>query len=355
MVANTQTTKTKKRAVVVCPGRGTYNRTELGYLHNYHADKLGMVAEFDKKRAAKGLTLIKDLDGAKAFKSREHLRAENAAPLIYSCAYSDFQAINRDEYEIVAVTGNSMGWYIALACAGALDANRGFDLVSGMGELTQGDDLGGQLIYPLTDENWLPRAENRAAIDALVNDDSVAPEDRLYWSIEYGGYAVLAGSDVAVKRAMEQLPPLEGRYPMALPGHNAFHTELMNGSSDKAFAHFAPDFFSKPSIPLIDGDGHIWHPTGTQPEALRQYTLYNQVTKTYFFSKAIEVALKEFAPDVLILMGPGSTMGGAVAQAMIEIGWNDLEDKADFIARQKDDPFVLAMGMEAQRQLAVKG
>lgn len=36
------------------------------------------------------------------------------------------------------------------------------------------------------------------------------------------------------------------------------------------------------------------------------------------FSKAIEVAIKELAPDKLIIFGPGATLGGAVAQSFID-------------------------------------
>lgn len=344
---------TKKRAVVVCPGRGTYNRAELGYFHQYHADKQAMLARFDAKRAQQGLVSIKELDRAKTFKSREHLAGENAAALIYSCAYADFLSINRDEYDIVAVTGNSMGWYIALACAGALNDEQGFELVSGMAGLTQGENLGGQLIYPTVADNWQQSEENQRVIDLLVNDSSVAEADRLYWSIAFGGYAVLAGNEAAIKRAKQALPNLEGIYPLELPGHSAFHTPLMKAASEQAFQQFTADFFQAPQIPLIDGDGKIWHPAGTQVNALRDYTLNKQVTDTYNFSHAIKVALKEFAPDVLILTGPGSTMGGAVAQVMIAEHWHDLADKADFISRQKNQPLLLAMGMDEQRQQAV--
>ncbi|HLV48008.1 MAG TPA: malonyl CoA-ACP transacylase [Aliidiomarina sp.] len=344
--------KVKKRAVVVCPGRGTYNRPELGYFHQHHSDKLHMLGRFDTQRQQQGLATIQSLDSAKAFKSREHLQAENAAPLIYSCAYGDFLSINRDEYDIVAVTGNSMGWYIALACAGALNADQGFELVSGMSALTQGADLGGQLIYPLVDDNWQSSEANKQAIEAVVNDPSASAEDKLHWSIEFGGYAVLAGSHAAIKRAMQQLPNIDGIYPLELPGHNAFHTPLMERASGKAFEQFPAEFFNAPSIPLVDGDGRVWHPSGTQADALREYTLNTQVTETYNFSHAIAVAMKEFAPDVLILTGPGSTMGGAVAQVMIDVNWHDLADKKDFITRQKSEPLLLAMGMDSQRQLA---
>jgi [acyl-carrier-protein] S-malonyltransferase len=39
---------------------------------------------------------------------------DNASLLIYACALADFAAIDRDRFEVVAVTGNSMGWYLAL-------------------------------------------------------------------------------------------------------------------------------------------------------------------------------------------------------------------------------------------------
>ncbi|RUO43635.1 malonyl CoA-ACP transacylase [Aliidiomarina taiwanensis] len=346
--------KAKKRAVVVCPGRGTYNRGELGYFHKHHSDKQSMLARFDAQRQQQGLATLQSLDSAKTFKSREHLQAENAAPLIYSCAYGDYLSVNQEEYEVVAVTGNSMGWYIALACAGALNADKGFELVSGMSALTQGADLGGQLIYPLVDESWQPSAANRSAIESVIETSQGSSEDTLYWSIEFGGYAVLAGSHGAIRQAMQSLPPLEGVYPLELPGHSAFHTKLMERASQHAFDTFATDFFQAPDIPLIDGHGKVWHPAGTQADALRQYTLDTQVTQTYNFTQAINVALKEFAPDVLILTGPGSTMGGAVAQVMIAQGWQGLENKADFIARQGAEPVLLAMGMDGQRQQAVK-
>jgi len=343
----------KKRAVVVCPGRGTYNRQELGYLQKYHADKQDMLAGFDDKRKENGLASVTSLDQAATFRSKEHLAAQNAAPLIYSCAYSDYLNIDRDKYDIVAVTGNSMGWYIALACAGALDANKGFDLVTGMSGLTSGASLGGQLIYPVVDNEWRPDPQKQQQVQSLLNDPDVSDEERLYLSIQFGGYVVLAGSNSAIQRAMSELPVVDDRFPLQLPGHSAFHTPLMKQGSEKALKSFATDFFSKPDVPLIDGDGHIWQPNGTNLEKLRAYTLIKQVTETYNFSKAIEVAVKEFAPDCLILTGPGMTMGGAAGQALIELNWNELDSKTAFQQQQESDPYVIAMGMELQRKLAV--
>ena len=43
-----------KTAVVICPGRGTYTKTELGVLGRRFADK-GLLANFDARRVAAGL------------------------------------------------------------------------------------------------------------------------------------------------------------------------------------------------------------------------------------------------------------------------------------------------------------
>ena len=53
-------------------------------------------------------------------------------------------------------------------------------------------------------------------------------------------------------------------------------------------------------------------------------------------------------------VGDGDTyaLGGAVAQSLIGIGWQGWHSKEDFITRQKDDPYIISMGMEDQRALA---
>ncbi|RTE86630.1 MULTISPECIES: hypothetical protein [Gammaproteobacteria] len=344
---------TKQRAVVICPGRGTYNRKELGYLARYHADKKNLLDEFDALRQQQGKATLASLDSANVFKSKEHLQAQNAAPLIMSCAYADFLSIDRDKYDIVAVTGNSMGWYIALTCAQAVEAQQGFDLVSTMSDFTQGADLGGQLIYPLVNEQWELDDTRVQDVKNIIAASQSSSENQLYMSIEFGGYAVLAGSHAAIREAKQKLPVIDDQFPMELPGHSAFHTPLMQRASEKAFDYFGDDFFASPHVPLVDGDGRVWQPQLTQPSALREYTLNNQVTQTYGFSKAVSVALREFAPDTVILTGPGSTMGGAVAQVMINEKWQNLANKDDFIARQDKSPILLAMGLEEQRKLVV--
>lgn len=44
----------KEKLLVVCPGRGTYNATELGYLKRHHNGGGDMVARLDAYRASLG-------------------------------------------------------------------------------------------------------------------------------------------------------------------------------------------------------------------------------------------------------------------------------------------------------------
>jgi len=111
--------------------------------------------------------------------------------------------------------------------------------------------------------------------------------------------------------------------------------------------------FSKPNVPLIDGRGHLWFPDTVNVQELWDYTFGHQVTETYDFTKAVVNSVKELAPDVLIVLGPGTTLGGATAQALISCGWDSLSSKSDFITRQEKEPVLAAMGMETQRKWVI--
>ena len=52
-----------KTAVVICPGRGTYTKTELGYVKRHFGDP-ALLAAFDGARAALGQETLSALDGA---------------------------------------------------------------------------------------------------------------------------------------------------------------------------------------------------------------------------------------------------------------------------------------------------
>lgn len=340
----------KKTAVVICPGRGTYNKTELGYLHQHHSEKLDFIQTIDSYRSKNGQSSIWELDGKNEFLSKEHIPGENSAALIYACSYLDFLDINRDKYEIVAVSGNSMGWYLACAVAGALNTKNAIHLINTMGSQMINGIIGGQIIYPEVDENWIYQKDFSHLIDekmAEINKNG----NEVFNSIFFGGFRVIGGTELGLRQLMKLLPIREDRYPFKLMGNAAFHTPLLTETSHRAKSELKSDLFSNPQIPLIDGRGKIWMPYSTDLEKLWDYTLGFQVDQTYNFTKSIEVAMKEFAPDCLILTGPGITLGGAVAQTLINKNLYPIKDKNSFKEMQNTNPFILSMGEPIQRNL----
>jgi acyl transferase domain-containing protein len=339
-----------KTAIVICPGRGTYNKTELGYLRR-HFPSPALLADFDAQRRDAGQVAVSELDGAERFSMVQHTRGDNASALIFASSLGDFLSIDREQIEIVAVTGNSMGWYTALACAGAVSPGDGFSVANTMGTLMQAALIGGQLVYPFTDEEWSPRRERRAELVQLVRDIAARPDHALFVSIELGGMLVLAGNEEGLAAFEASVEPVQQRFPMRLGNHAAFHTPLVAPVSAQGKKRLSPALFRNPALPMIDGRGHVWWPGACDPAAIHDYTLGTQVVETYDFSRAIAVAAREFAPDLFIVAGPGNTLGGAVAQSLILSGWKDMASKADFVALQQETGTLVSMGLAEQRGL----
>ena len=340
----------KKTAVVICPGRGTYNKTELGYL-GLHFPDANLLGAFDAQRVKAGQETLSELDGAGRFSLAKHTRGDNASGLIFAATLGDFQSIDRDSIEIVAVTGNSMGWYSALACAGATAPEDGFKVANTMGTLMQEALIGGQLVYPFLGDDWTPDFARRDALLALVTEIDSRTDCTLLPSIHLGGMLVLAGNDAGLKAFEEAAEPVDGRFPMRLGNHAAFHTPLQAPVAEQGRALLPLELFRQPDLPMVDGRGAIWWPHSSDTTSLRDYTLGHQVTETYDFTRAIAVAAREFAPDLFIVTGPGTTLGGGVAQSLILADWRGMDCKDAFKEAQAETSMLVAMGMAEQRVL----
>jgi malonyl CoA-acyl carrier protein transacylase len=337
--------------VVVCPGRGTYTKEELGYLKRHRPKIDSFVGAIDSFLQKRGEPTVSELDHAERFSLKTHTPGEYASTLIYACSAADFYGIDQERYEIVAITGNSMGWYTALALAGALRGDHATELIHSMGSMMKDGVIGGQLIYPVTDDQWRMDPSQIELVEQCIADTNKLEGLTAQISIHFGGYLIIGGNEAGLKHLMKALPPKEERYPFILVNHAAFHTELMHETSERAFATLGAELFSRSEIPLIDGRGKIWQPYSTDLEALRQYTLGHQVFEPYDFSQAMTTALREFGPEKVVLLGPGATSGGAIGQVMIDLHWKELHSKEEFLALQKKEPFLVSMGREDQQTL----
>ena len=119
----------KERVIVVAPGRASYIRDSSNYLKNSSEKKfINLINDINKKRAINKEINILDLDRS-SFRTKLHMIGKNAGPLTYACSLSDYFCIDKDRYEIVAILGNSMGWYSALAMSGSISFIDGNDLI----------------------------------------------------------------------------------------------------------------------------------------------------------------------------------------------------------------------------------
>lgn len=334
------------RALWICPGRGSYQKAQLGSLQDGHT----VIAQLDAFRENLGRQTLTELDAADRYSGIKHVAGENSSLLTFGTSARDLACIDPDKIEIVAVAGNSMGFYTALHASGALDLLSAARLVERMGALQKGNVIGGQLLYPVVNSDWQMDPVRLAAVESACEHPEV------FVSIRLGGTVVIGASTVGLRHCQKVLPKVKQgarEFPIQLPMHSAFHTPLLAETAKAAQAMLADLPLRSPRIPLIAGDGQVFG-LWASPQRILDYTLGAQVTECYDFSLSIRAALGDFAPEAIVLPGPGDTLGGPVAQIMIQLGWRGLRDKQDFLdAQSAEKPLLLSMAWPKQRRLVV--
>lgn len=338
-----------KRYALVLPGRGSYTEASLGSLNAaYGKGDAAFIDEVEAWRASYSLPSLLELDRAERFSAAVHLRPANVSALIWLATLLDVRAerARRANERCVAIAGNSMGWYTALAVGGALPLEDGFRLVQEVALMQESHRGGGQLIYPAMDADWRPAPARAAAIDAAL----AGAHDEAFPSIDLGGFRVLAGTDAGIAHLVRELPAIPagdlGRaaYPLRLAQHGPYHTRLLSDVALRAQNSLTRLAWQRPHTTLIDGRGTRFTPWSTSTRELIGYTLGHQITRPYDFTRSVRVVLRELAPDQLVLPGPGNTLGGIVGQTLCLDGWRGVRTRADFERVQSGaDPIVHSM------------
>jgi [acyl-carrier-protein] S-malonyltransferase len=330
------------RAAVVFPGRGSYAATSLGSLPAGHE----WVARSDELRAGFGLTALSAIDAADRIDPAVHLRPSNAWPLAFMAGLLDAERIAQD-HDAVVVTASSTGWYTALAAAGVLDFDDAFRLVQRMALAADGALADGQpaaeLVYPLTDEAWAPDPVRAAALDA----SAAGSRDETWISVSLGAFALVGGSAGSLDARAARLVPatVAGRtYPLRLPVGDGWHTPLRAPEAAAASADLADLAWSSPSVTLVDGAGRRHTPWSADPAELARITLEEHPVTRHDTATAVRVALREHAPDVLLLPGPGGSLGAACAHLVVAEGYRGIRSRDDFEQAQRSEvPILLSM------------
>lgn len=332
------------RVVVVAPGRGSYGPRELGTLAK-------TARESEKAEAAVGavssvLQGVRALDERTSF-TKDLLEPENASALIFACSVADF-ALLPGSVEVAGVIGNSLGFYTALALTEALSLEDGARLVATMSRLQTKLGRGQQIIYPWVDEDWRPVAERQAAIVRALESGTA------YDSIRLGGFAVLACEDA--KKVVLPVAKQGGRdYPFVLEGHHGYHSPLVALVANEAEKELAGLVWRAPRAHLVDGRGVVFSKWSADPAELARYALGYQVREPYDFTASLRVAMRELAPDALVLLGPGESIGGAIGQTIVHERFFGIDSKQAFLDRQREKPVLYALGRPDQRTKLLGG
>ena len=330
------------RAVVAFPGPGAYGPSSLGSLPVAHP----WVRRADELRGVAGLPALSDIDGRDRFVGAVHLRPTHAWPLTFLIGLLDAERI-ADDHEVVVVVASSIGWYTALAASGALGFDDAFRLVQRMAiaadEPLDGDAAAAELVYPLSDDAWGSDAGLSAAVDAAIARAGATAAR----AIELGSYSVVGGTATGIEAVRDALPPVTvgGRtYPLKLGSGDAWHTPLRSAAAAAAVPDLADLEWDRPNVTLVDGRGVRFTPWSTDPAELARMTLHQQADAPYDFARAFRLALREYAPDVVLLPGPGGTLGAPCAQIIVNEGYRGVRSRADFEAVQAGPaPIVLSM------------
>lgn len=339
----------RRRALVLCPGRGSYDRSSLGSLAGRGPAAADAIAVIDRWRRAAGRPTVTELDSAEAYRASLHIAGEHASALTFAASFADWLQLDHDRYEVVGIAGNSMGWYTALAVSGALSLEDTIRLIDTMGAYQAGNVIGGQILYPTSDADWRPSQPALDAIEAALAS-ARAEGHAAAWSIDLGGYAVLGADRGGIRHLLATLPPdTRGSrtFPLQLPLHSAFHTSLMQATSERAQAELADLSFRAPRWPLFDGRGQRFGVRWADPGALASYTLGHQVVEPYDFTTSVRTALRHTGADVVICLGPGNPLGGPVARILVNEGWRGIRSKEALDAL--DEPALLSFGFPPQR------
>ena len=159
------------------------------------------------------------------------------------------------------------------------------------------------IIYPVCDDDWLPSPRaprRRGGVRASSSGESHAlhPPRRVRRCWPGGGGREPPAQGAAPGAHGERDLPDPARPARSLPhGPGALRVRrsarALRGPRVRAAAD-DPD--RRP--------GRTFSPWSTDLDALRDYTLGHQVTEPYDFTASVRVALREFAPDHLVLPGP---------------------------------------------------
>ncbi|MDT0263274.1 polyketide synthase [Jatrophihabitans lederbergiae] len=238
--------------------------------------------------------------------TRQILDADEAGvtrPVITQCGlFAVEYAIAHSLLELgirpAAVAGHSIGEYAAAELAGLLSLDEAAELVAARALATEQLPSAGGMLSVLGDQDLL--ADWLARRSGLWRAAENAP-----------GQLVLAGTTAALRAAATELPEL-GFLCRSVPVSHPFHSDLMTPVADRVAAAAARLSARVPTIPFASNLTGTWFDSRYQPAGYWP----EHVTSPVRWREDLDVLL-QWEPDVVLEIGPGSTLTGFARKCLV--------------------------------------
>ena len=196
------------------------------------------------------------------------------------------------------LAGHSLGEWSALVCCGVLGFTNALKIVRARGAYMQeAVPLGVGAMAAILG------LDDQAVLDAC----DTARQGEVVDAVNFNapGQIVIAGSALAVERAIELCKASGAKRALPLPVSAPFHTSLMHPAAENLAGLVNSTVFSTPQIPVIH---NVHAQTESNPDAIKALML-EQIYKPVMWVDCVN-ELKAQGAEILIECGPGRVLNG---------------------------------------------
>jgi [acyl-carrier-protein] S-malonyltransferase len=196
------------------------------------------------------------------------------------------------------LAGHSLGEWSALVCSGVLGFTNALKIVRARGAYMQeAVPLGVGAMAAILG------LDDQAVLDAC----DTARQGEVVDAVNFNapGQIVIAGSALAVERAIELCKASGAKRALPLPVSAPFHTSLMHPAAENLAGLVNSTVFSTPQIPVIH---NVHAQTESNPDAIKALML-EQIYKPVMWVDCVN-ELKAQGGKILIECGPGRVLNG---------------------------------------------
>ena len=196
------------------------------------------------------------------------------------------------------LAGHSLGEWSALVCSGVLGFTNALKIVRARGAYMQeAVPLGVGAMAAILG------LDDQAVLDAC----DTARQGEVVDAVNFNapGQIVIAGSALAVERAIELCKASGAKRALPLPVSAPFHTSLMHPAAENLAGLVNSTVFSTPQIPVIH---NVHAQIESNPDAIKTLML-EQIYKPVMWVDCVK-ALKAQGVEILVECGPGRVLNG---------------------------------------------